>query len=361
MGNIVSDNGTLKDTSLKNLIDDWAKNDYDDGMTYDLGMNEYDNKIRTKLKNLLEKRARCTKQNKMNISLPEFTITTNGSAIMNNTDFLYYPVNIEIVENLSDNKIMNDGDYNFNQAKISAEFDFMPNPKCKLLYEGDINATTKNKEFGFCKHVEDEKVLMYNKGDITLNIKQKIAYDDKAYMDCNCMNTTFKHINDIDKQIKFYEKDTVTAKQLDYGTDVGVSPYILAQNLDMKCTALGKSGQAYLPFYENLEGCMQIDNINIFNNTASDINLVQNKTCNQTKISGAPETKQANVNDAIKKQLDELNKLDEPLVSTKTLIIILSVIGSIIVAILVYLYISSRTKRIKNISSDMIPEPAFMG
>lgn len=353
MGNIVSDNGTLKDTSLKVLIDDWAKNDYDDGMTYGLGENEFDNKIRTRLYNLLEKRARCTKQNKMNISLPEFTIGTNGSAIMNSADFLYYPVNIDIVENLSDNKMMNDGDYNFNQAKISAEFDFMPNPKCKLLYEGEKTATTIQKQNGFCKHVEDEKILMYNTGDITLNIKQRIAYDDKSYTDCNCLNTTFKHISDIDKQIKFYEQDTVTAKQLDYGTDVGASPYILAQNLDMKCTALGKSGQAYLPFYENLDGCIQIDNINIFNNTASDINLVQNKTCNQTKISGSPETKQASTNDMIKKQLDELQKLDEPVVSTKTLIIILSVVGTVIVGVLVYLYILHK-KSIKD-------EVAFKG
>ena len=89
MGNIVSnENYKLKNSELKNIIEDWALNNYDGGLNYN---KNYNNPI----KKLLQKRACCTRSENMVIALPDIDITNANNIQLNSG---YFPVNIDVFD-----------------------------------------------------------------------------------------------------------------------------------------------------------------------------------------------------------------------------------------------------------------------
>ena len=71
MGNtIANNNGEMHDLVLNKFIQEWALNEYNNGIS-----NDAISKIR--FKNLLKKRACCTKQTRVPIAIPSVNNLTN--------------------------------------------------------------------------------------------------------------------------------------------------------------------------------------------------------------------------------------------------------------------------------------------
>ena len=95
MGNIVSDpidNNLIQNTQLKKIIETWAKNNYDAGLSW--GKTDIHN-TPIRIKNLLLKRACCTRQTNMNIALPIVDIVGIGT---NSVRDCYKPIKVILFE-----------------------------------------------------------------------------------------------------------------------------------------------------------------------------------------------------------------------------------------------------------------------
>ena len=230
MGNIITnDNGTIIDSKLKDVIFDWAINDYDAGLNY---------KQTTKIRKLLLKRACCIKNPDMIIGLPKFTVDNN---IIDVDASNYSPITIENIYNEVNydtrcNNIDNAENADYRQPSGYEKPSLPENTSavtmthaCKVLYEGE----TLNK--GLCKNIkldrekqsDDENVIAYGVyDDDTLNV----------YSDCNCLNSVLRN-----KNPKLFVNGVAQ-----------YNPNILAQMLDPKCSTLDYVYNYKLETVENL-------------------------------------------------------------------------------------------------------------
>ena len=297
MGNIISldDNNMLNlNLKLNQFIQDWALNDYDDGINY--------KKTDNLTSNLLPKRAYCTNQKDMKIALPSYDNKTNSIV----------------------------GNYNFETVKIQIDNDKIKNPNFKSSdYErGDVNNSAPSSciniygaeptkippvldEQNFCDHVKLERMKMYKNinmdmlSDKISNLKNQeypqenelskfrrdqdypiktdadllkdlilyyeaygLYYDDNQrnyeknpYADCDCRNSVFYN-------------QTVMGKSSNNSTIDKLPSTMLAQYFDIYCNT---NNEAYKEIKKTFNGCLQITN-NI-NNVVSGGLINSNNSC----------------------------------------------------------------------------------
>jgi hypothetical protein len=123
MGNIVSDpndNQLIVNTRIRDLITDWAKNDYDAGLSW--GRMTLDGSTAIKLKNILQKRACCTRQAVMTVALPIVDLNSSSSNLIKPG---YTPVRIRVFE---------DGEFNTNPTTCNFYVQNSPNEPNKFYY-----------------------------------------------------------------------------------------------------------------------------------------------------------------------------------------------------------------------------------
>jgi hypothetical protein len=214
MGNIIiSDTGDIKQSKIGDLINDWAINEYDAGLSYNKNIN--------KTKQLLKKRACCTRQTEMNIALPTIDLTKDGVNSFSNN---YTKIKIKIFKDdidLSNNCKIDNDDYklhdNFGHGGYDATI------ACETLYEGDgfnqglCNAIKEDRS----KQSSDEYTIAYgfpfNKDpNNILNV----------YKDCNCLNSIYRNNITI---------DSTTDGRLE------LNPDNIVQQFDVKCSSVSDS------------------------------------------------------------------------------------------------------------------------
>ncbi len=300
MGNVIttdSGDGSIKKSLLADHINNWAKTDYHDGINYDNRLTFKKTGKNPIYNNLLKKRACCTGQSDMTISLPNMiygikgeiigvsTVDKNNPAILtrkvgasmilidvpspdNKLDNPYIPVKINIFSSAQD---MTSQCYFENSNNYALKLDpsggFTVSPVCKTLYRGQAYAK------GLCQHVEDDRMKLYS-------TDTQIAYgpfnddDFNVYADCNCENSLLRGEN---KNISIINERT--------GKPVfNADDEMIAQFFDNRCFNINPRG--FRPFNaipQNL--CINIDQTkNISAESKSTINKSQ--TCNLSTTTG---------------------------------------------------------------------------
>jgi hypothetical protein len=240
MGNVITnEEEEIKPSVLKNVIDEWAKNDYDAGLNYGKEIP---------IKKLLLKRACCIKSPHMKIALPTYDAEHDIMEIG------YTPVvikNIYIEQNhatqcnLSNEEGDNSNyaqppDYNNNQSTTAA---------CQALYQGN--------KFGLCENVMIDRSKQ-------LTSDRQIAYgrypeDDalNVYSDCNCLTSVLRN-------------SKAQAGNITYSASA------LAQTFDPKCSE--PFNHAYNLKIEKIDAEICINSINSTGLTVdtSQLNISQN-------------------------------------------------------------------------------------
>ncbi len=216
MGNIIvstesDDYGYVQKSILGDRINNWAMNNYDAGLGY--------NKT-TQLKQLLKKRACCTRQTDMSIALP--TIDLNKSVEESIYDN-YTKINIKIFNN--QNELNTNCKFNNNQDDYLLPLNFSNDKTitatrpCQILYEGiEINAD--NKLIGLCDSIKLDRAKQSDSDEVIAYGK----YDDdnlNVYPDCNCQNSLLKD------SVMVHSADNV---KLDLPADQ------IVQKFDKRCT-----------------------------------------------------------------------------------------------------------------------------
>lgn len=210
MGNIVvSNSGSVKDSVLGDIINHWAINDYDAGL----------GKVNSEIKQLLKKRACCTRQTDMKIALPTIDLTKDAPASFSNN---YTNIKIKIFENdeeLQNNCNINDVDYiDDNDYKLPDNFasgGASATRACQTLYEGDGQYI-----IGLCDSIKEDRA---NQSDDKTIIAYGQYQDDRlnVYEDCNCLNSLLR-----------------TQLNIHSSTDgaLELSPDEIVQQFDKRCT-----------------------------------------------------------------------------------------------------------------------------
>lgn len=276
MGNIISDeNYNLKQLTINDFITDWAKHDFDNGLTYNTSNDIYKYE-------LLKKRGCCTQNNTMNIALPE--INSDGGI---NGDFNYTPVNILLsqpltkeVANLCSLGDIHPSDSITSVTKKDYLYNFDTNkkmtPACVDLYGDSVNSPSAS----FCKLVASENMLMFGNssdsnmqlyygkyGTISKNNRPDMLLNN-VFFDCNCKNSVAYGPAMKNVQIKLENTGTTA-----------VNPDIMAQLFDLRCSTL--SNNAYKQILHDTPACIQINDISNATIDSSSVLNVQN-TCNVT-------------------------------------------------------------------------------
>jgi hypothetical protein len=243
MGNIVTNNsGYPIDSALGTLINDWAINDYDAGLGYKKDES-------AQIKKLLKKRACCTRQGVMSISLPIIDPIVDGPECVKPG---YKPVNIRIFNSnqaeMEQNCSIDNNNYllpvNFGTTGIETD------TNCKLLYEGP----TENQ--GLCNSIKNDRSKQSTSGKV-------IAYGlydndiNNVYADCNCLNSVLRNLNNFKSAYAFDDE-------------------IIVQKFDLRCSSLGN--MAYkLQNKEVKTLCINIVDLNnIYVQEEGIVNLNQN-------------------------------------------------------------------------------------
>ena len=268
MGNIISgsDNNLISNSELKNVIHNWAINDYDAGLSY--GKNYT-------IKNLLKKRSCCTRNNNMVIALPNIDINNAAAPVKDG----YYPVNIQIYDNPSDVKTANCNFINeatpnittqqsFYQKIIQQNSNVAANPNCTALY------TAGGSNTNLCGSVKSDRTYNYA-GNLP-----RIAYGFYAtdpnnlnsynnYTDCNCQNSMLRDISHVEI--------------ISGAPNIGVKDTLVQSN-DTYCTDCLTSGKCYIPSYQRSTSlCINLSSIKdaVAENNS---NIKNNQECNTTNI-----------------------------------------------------------------------------
>ncbi len=254
MGNILISeySNTIQQSKLGDLINEWALNDYDDGLKF--------NKLNSpKLWNkLLQKRACCTNQSNMTLAFPYLIKTNNNitDVATANSATPYAPLSFETN---SDCKFPIDNSSYESTYKIKVNDDnswAWPNNNCSTLYNGTSEISSNIK--GFCDHIKEDRQKNYSD-------PSKIAYgmyknddNNNAYTDCNCNNSILrKYAGDIKMDI--YNEDTGEIAP-------HLSDDLIVQYLDGRC----KNIQSYNKTFERNIKNLCIGSYNITNNAVSD-------------------------------------------------------------------------------------------
>lgn len=270
MGNIVSDtNFNLKNSALKDVIQEWAINDYDAGLSYN---KDYI------IKELLKKRSCCTRNNNIIIALPIIENDTVNPG--------YYPVNIKVFgsENddndkfITNSKIncllvnktpyddLSDNPISYYQSPFDKKQTSSANSACTAIY------TNRNSGLNLCNSIKNERTINYSDdiskqsygyyADLSQNL---VLYNN--YNDCNCQNSILKNIP-VEISSGVPNKPNVNMDEM------------LAQSIDYYCTSCLQEGKCYIPSYQVSESlCINLSNIS--NSVAeNNSNIVNNQSCN---------------------------------------------------------------------------------
>jgi hypothetical protein len=247
MGNIITnDSGYIKQSQLANLINEWAKNDYDAGLGYNKDSS-------SQIKHLLKKRACCVRKNYMPIALPKINITDLINPL--GDDYGYETVNIAIFADTNDmtqNCRIDNSNYllpaTFNSEYISTE------GSCTLLYEGN------SRNEGLCKNIKNERL---KQTDSEFKASYSIYHDkqlENVYSDCNCLNSVFRKKKDLFKE------------------SYSVDENIIAQKFDRMCSSLGDNVYKAKNFETNM--CINIVDVNSMK--SEDLSIINlNQNCSQ--------------------------------------------------------------------------------
>ncbi len=273
MGNILISeySNNIKQSKIADVINEWALNDYDDGLTFN---KENSPKLWNKL---LQKRACCTNQSNMVLAFPYLIKDSNNNIIDvadKDNPRPYMPLSFDINSDCKfpiDNSSY-ESTYKI-QVKDNGSWSWLNN-NCSVLYNGTSEFSTNIK--GFCDHVKEDRKKNYNQPN-------KIAYgqynnddNDNAYTDCNCNNSILrKYAGDIKMDI--YNEDTgKLAPKL--------SDDLIVQYLDGRC----KNIQSYNKTFERNISNLCIGTYNITNNAVSDgANINAGFECNINTNTGA--------------------------------------------------------------------------
>ena len=194
MGNTLSDTGTLKkDTILANYVREWALNDYNPNPKAN-AKNLY--------KYSLKKRACCTGQKEIQISLPDVDILTNEIKLTS--------IGVPVFEN--------DADINEQNCSIISkdsgdkeQFKFTERKSGLVL----ANNIACSRFYGqLCPNIINDRI----KPDLTKSQKYYSVYGDKIdgenytglnpYIDCNCENSFFIKDRDL-FEVDQYDTETI--------------------------------------------------------------------------------------------------------------------------------------------------------
>jgi hypothetical protein len=283
MGNIVSDpldNNLIKNTELKNIIEEWAKNEYDAGLSW----NKIDsNKKPIKIKNLLKKRACCTRQTAMLIALPDVNISGTAATtvkkgykpvkiiVFNDSEFAENP---DVCKFIDESQPNDDKIYSYYQTPLIGNIG--ANIKCKSLYEsGQTNLE-------LCKKIKFERGENY-KSSAPQTAYGYFATDTKAlkdnnldqynnYTDCNCENSILRNI-DIPKVLGFSNLNSVDT---------------LVQSNDAYCSKCATSGSCYISSMQRVNSlCINISQIqNALTDNSSNLQNIQSCSMSNTVDDG---------------------------------------------------------------------------
>jgi hypothetical protein len=315
MGNIiVSDTGGIKNSVLKDIISDWAINDYD------AGLGKLNN---SKIKQLLKKRACCTRQTDMRIALPTIDLTKESVNSFSNN---YTKIKIKIFNddndlknncNIEDDDYIDDTDYKL--PDYFASGGPSATQACQILYEGDGQYIT-----GLCGSIKEDRTYQTNDPNI---IAYGIYDDDRlnVYQDCNCLNSVLR--NDVSihstTQGKLELSSDNIVQQFDKRcTFVHDAAYkvrdITDQKLCINQTITGNinaSQQSVINFNQSNSGCSPEDTMNVTVHPNSFINLPSIST----STSSSPTSSTSNIT----KSTSGSNKNTPNIILTIVLIIVI--------------------------------------
>jgi hypothetical protein len=200
MGNTISDtNGDLNDTVLANMINEWALNKY-----------KMDLPDTTTYKNLLKKRACCTKQTSIPISIPSYD--------EQNKKLEFSSVNINVFSNEDEItaaacSFENDRYGNKKQYYFQNNNGFIiSNQNCATIYPVLCNAVLNDRQ-----NYDNDYTRHYGAYPDTKNRRDNLNKVN-TFIDCNCNNS-------------LYLSDLINAQ-----TANNVNPNTLAQSLDTRCS-----------------------------------------------------------------------------------------------------------------------------
>jgi hypothetical protein len=200
MGNTISDrNGELYDTVLNNMINNWALTNYKMDLP---NTNSY--------QNLIKKRACCTKQTSIPISIPSYD--------EQNKKLEYSSVNINVFSNEADItpeacSFENDRFGNKKQYYFQNNNGFIiSNQNCAAVYPVLCNSVMndrRNNENDYSRHYGSYPDIKSTRDNLN-----KV----NTFIDCNCINSLY--LSDV----------------LNVQTVNNVNPNTLAQSLDTRCS-----------------------------------------------------------------------------------------------------------------------------
>ena len=262
MGNtIANNNGEMHDLVLNEFIQKWALNEYNNNLSID-------NISNIRFKNLLKKRACCTKQTRVPIAIP--SINTNTGKIEYSSVFIPVFSSVKditpeactfeptIINGVQENKIYYHKD----------NFGFIiSDVNCEPIYKG------------LCEKVKTDRSIynnviekIYGPYPDTKDVTDKSDINkENQYIDCNCKNS-------------IYFSDIINVS----ANSQNVNPDSLAQTLDTRC-ALNLSKTYKLSDNRIQDLCLNTINVggSISPEDAAAVGF--NQTCSKTNINNEKE------------------------------------------------------------------------
>jgi hypothetical protein len=252
MGNIISDPSdhfVKSNTVLKNIIEEWAINDYDAGINYNRQPGA------RPIKNLLKKRACCTRTEVMRVALPD--IDLEGDKLIKDG---YAPISIRIF----DDKQMDDKDPSFNRELCKIQNEDSNDVQVKKDYYQSVlekgNAANEScrsiymsgsTDLKLCKRIKTENNLIYKNasqgayGYYAKEQKYEDLFTNGNYFDCSCINSTLRDIDMSTFDTNINNKETVV------------------QTNDSYCALCSGAGKCFIPTNEKINEslCINISNV----------------------------------------------------------------------------------------------------
>jgi hypothetical protein len=278
MGNTLSDTGTLKkDTILANYVRDWALNDYNPNPKAN-AKNLY--------KYSLKKRACCTGQKEIQISLPDVDILTNEIKLTS--------IGVPVFEK--------DADINDQNCSIISkdsgdkeQFKFTEKKSGLVL----ANNIACSRFYGqLCPNIINDRI----KPDLTKSQKYYSVYGDKIdgenytglnpYIDCNCENSFFIKDRDL-FEVDQYDTETI------------------AQSNDIRCS--GPSEKTFKLTDKKVQNiCINMARVgSVSQADQSHLNLNQNCSIGNSPMMREREKKKKEEDDRKKKEDDDRKKKED--------------------------------------------------
>ncbi len=361
MGNIVSDpndNQLIANTRIRDLITDWAKNDYDAGLSW--RRTNIDGSTAIKLKNILQKRACCTRQAVMTIALPIIDLNSIGSNLIKPG---YTPIKIRVFE---------DSEFNTNPNTCKFYVQNSPNEQNKVSYLQNFTAQNLNDvavcsalyqsgsvNLGLCKKIKDENKQLYadpSQQSYGYYATDRNVISDNSldsynnYTDCNCENSILRDI---------------TLPAINGLTNLNHKE-VFVQSADNYCTTCSTNGRCYV--YAKLvtnSVCINIADIKdtIAENSSSITNIQKCSVNNEFLDPGADERTTDNSNLDLTGYIKPTTKAagNAPIIiqpsNNNTAIIAISVlIGILIISLFVIIYKLYKKSTIDNVSDNLSEE-----